>query len=126
MAVCGISIALSGSGVVLLAGLLGSVTLLQWHWAVGNTVGLLVIFYALLRNSADPMSHIRAAWALSWRAGIAVLGALWVTPKIGPTNAMEEIFLGLCLSLVIFSGIFSMLAYLMSVLHLSHRLGCRS
>jgi putative peptidoglycan lipid II flippase len=126
MAVCGISIALSGSGVVLLAGWLGSVSLVQWNWAIGNTVGLLVIFYVLLRTSSDPMSHVRAAWALSWRAGIAVWGALWFTPEIAPSNAMEEIFLGLCLSLVIFSGIFSILAYLMSVLHLSHRLGCRS
>jgi putative peptidoglycan lipid II flippase len=122
----GISIALSGSGVVLLAGLLGSVSLVQWHWAIGNTVGLLVIFYVLLRNSSDPMSHIRGAWALSWRAGIAVSGALWVTPEIAPTNAIEEIFFGLCLSLVIFSGSFSILAYLMSVLHLPARLGYRS
>jgi peptidoglycan biosynthesis protein MviN/MurJ (putative lipid II flippase) len=126
MAVCGISIALSGSGVVLLAGWLGSVSLVQWNWAIGNTVGLLVIFYVLLRSSSDPMSHVRAAWALSWRAGIAVWGALWFTPEIAPTNAMEEIFLGLCLSLIIFSGIFSILAYLMSVLHLPPRLSCRS
>jgi peptidoglycan biosynthesis protein MviN/MurJ (putative lipid II flippase) len=122
----GISIALSGSVVVLLAGWLGSVTLVQWHWAIGNSVGLLVIFYVLLRSSSDPMSHVRAAWALSWRAGIAVLGALWVTPEIAPTDAIEEIFFGLCLSLVIFSVSFSILAYLLSVLHLPTRLGYRS
>jgi len=79
-----------------------------------------------LRSSSDPMSHVRAAWALSWRAGIAVLGALWVTPEIAPTDAIEEIFFGLCLSLVIFSVSFSILAYLMSVLHLPTRLGYRS
>jgi hypothetical protein len=39
---------------------------------------------------------------------------------------MEEIFLGLCLSLVIFSGSFCILAYLMSILRLSPRLGYRS
>jgi peptidoglycan biosynthesis protein MviN/MurJ (putative lipid II flippase) len=65
----GMSIALSGSGVVLLAGTLGSVALVQWHWVIGNTVGLLAIVYVLLRRTSHPARYVRPV--IGWCARVS-------------------------------------------------------
>lgn len=82
IAASSISIALSGSGVVLLAGWLRNVTLLQWHWAIGNTVGLCVIIVLLLRPVAQPAQYVRAALVFLLRASSAVFLALWATSSV--------------------------------------------
>jgi len=63
----GASIALSGVAMVLLAGELGSVALVQWHWTIGNTVGLFVVLFMLLREHgpAVPLCTCRRGLAMA-------------------------------------------------------------
>ena len=121
IAAAGISIAVIGSGIVLLAGRLGSVTLVQWHWVVSNSVGLMMILYLLLRRTSDPIQYVRAGWTLTWRAGLAVLLSIWLTPEIGPVHAVLDIILGLSLSFAVFCASFIGLLYLMDALHLPNK-----
>ena len=117
----GISVAVIGSGTVLLAGWLGSVTLVQWHWIVSNSIGLMIILYLLLRRTSDSIKYLRAGWSLTWRAGLAVLVSIWLTPEIGPVHAALDIFLGLSLSFAVFCASFIGLLYLMDTLHLPNK-----
>ena len=121
IAASGISVAIIGSGIVLLAGWLGSVTLVQWHWVVSNAIGLMIILYLLLRRTSDPFKYVRAGWTLTWRAGFAVLVSIWLTPEIGPVHAALDIILGLSLSFAIFCASFIGLLYLMGALYLPNK-----
>lgn len=121
IAVAGISVAIIGSGIVLLAGWLGSVILVQWHWVVSNAIGLMIILYLLLRRTSDPFKYVRAGWTLTWRAGLAVLVSIWLTPEIGPVHATFDIILGLSLSFAIFCASFIGLLYLMGALYLPNK-----
>ena len=98
----GVSIALSGSGVVLLARWLGSVTLVQWHWAISNTMGLLVILFMLLRRTPHPAQFIRRAFSWLLRACIVILSPLAVTPSVVSVSGAWNLMAGLTLSLGIF------------------------
>ncbi|NQW82632.1 MAG: hypothetical protein HQ450_01660 [Alcaligenaceae bacterium] len=118
IAASGISVAVIGSGIVLLAGWLGSVPLVRWHWVVSNSIGLMIILYLLLRRTSDPIKYVRAGWSLTWRAGLAVLVSIWLTPEIGPAHAAVDIILGLSLSFAVFCVSFIGLLYLMGALYL--------
>lgn len=114
----GISIAVSGSGVVLLAGWLGSVTLVQWHWAIGNTLGLCVILFLLLRRVAQPGQYVRAALAFLLRAASSVLLALWATSSVASSGDAWGPLAKLVLALIVFGGSVAVLAGLTGALDL--------
>jgi peptidoglycan biosynthesis protein MviN/MurJ (putative lipid II flippase) len=121
IAAAGISVAIIGSGIVLLAGWLGSVTLVQWHWVVSNAIGLMIILYLLLRRTSDPFKYVRAGWSLTWRAGLAVFVSIWLTPEVGPAHAAVDSILRLSLSFAIFCASFIGLLYLLGVLYLPNK-----
>jgi len=121
----GVSIALSGSGVVLLAGWLGSVALVQWHWVIGNTVGLLVVLLMLLRRVDHPAQYICSAFSWLFRSCVVILLALAVTPSASSASSIWTNISSLALSLVIFGGIVMLLASLARVVDLRQILGRR-
>jgi putative peptidoglycan lipid II flippase len=121
----GVSIALSGSGVVLLAGWLGSVTLVQWHWVIGNTVGLLVVLYVLLRRTSHPAHYVRSAFTWLLRACGVILLALAVTPSSISASGAWGVMAGLTLSLGMFGTSALVLASLVRVVDLRQILGQR-
>lgn len=114
----GISIAMSGSGVVFLAGWLGSVALVQWHWAIGNTVGLCVVLFLLLRRVAKPGQYVRAAFTYFLRASSSVLLALWVTSAVASLGDALGPLAKLALALTVFTGSVAVLAGLTGALDL--------
>lgn len=113
----GMSIALSGSGVVLLAGTLGSVALVQWHWVIGNTVGLLAIVYVLLRRTSHPARYVRPVIGWLLRACIAVFLALALTPSVGTANDAWGRMAQLMLSMGVFSVAVVVLTGLIGVIN---------
>ena len=119
----GVSIALSGAGVVLLAGWLDSVALVQWHWAIGNTVGLLVVLFMLLRRTLRPERHVRSAFTWLLRACAVILIALAVTPSVVSASSAWSTVTGLTLSFSIFCASFIALSSLMRVMDLRQILG---
>jgi peptidoglycan biosynthesis protein MviN/MurJ (putative lipid II flippase) len=119
----GVSIALSGSGVVLLAGWLGSVALAQWHWAIGNTVGLLVVLFILLHRTLHPEQYVRSAFTWLLRACAVILLALAFTPSVVSVSSAWSIATGLTLSLGIFGASVTALASLVRVVDLRQLLG---
>lgn len=114
----GISIAVSGSGVVLVAGWLGNVTLVQWHWAIGNTLGLCVILFLLLRRVAQPGQYVRAALAFLFRAGSSVLLALWAASSVASAGDAWGPLAKLVLALIVFGGSVAVLTGLTGALDL--------
>lgn len=114
----GISIAVSGSGVVLLAGWLDSVTLVQWHWAIGNTVGLCIILFLLLRRVAQPAKYVRAVLSFLLRACSSVFLALWVTSSLANSGDALGPLAKLALALIVFGGSVAALAGLTGALDL--------
>ncbi|MFM2074259.1 MAG: Lipid flippase MurJ [Pseudomonadota bacterium] len=117
MAVGGAGIALSGMGLVLLAGWLGSVMLVQWQWAIGNTIGMCVMAFLLLRRLAQPGRHVLAA--LNWllRAGVVVLLALLVTPSVSAAGDAWSLMVGLILALAVYGSTVAVLAALVGILN---------
>lgn len=122
----GISIAVSGSVVVLLAGGLDSVALVQWHWAIGNTVGLCVILFLLLRRVAQPGQYVRAALAFLLRASASVLLALWATSSVASSGDAWGPLAKLALALIVFGGSVAVLAGLTGALDLREMVRRRS
>lgn len=116
IAVAGVSIAVSGSGAVLLAGWLGSVTLVQWHWAIGNTVGLCVILYLLLRRVAQPGRYVRTALAFLLRASCSVFPAIWAASLVAHLDDAWGPLAKLVLALIVFGGSVATLASLTGAL----------
>lgn len=122
IAVGGVSIALSGSVVVLVAGWLGSVTLVQWHWVIGNSVGLFVILVTMLRRISHPVRYIRSATSWLFRACIVVFLALAVTPSFVKSADPWSITSGLMISLVVYGVAAVVLGGFASVLNIRHLL----
>lgn len=118
MVVGGAGLTLSGMGVLLLAGLLGSVTLAQWHWVIGNTIGMFVMAFLLLRRSAQPEQYLRVVLAWLLRAVAIVLLALLVTPSVSAVGDKLSILGGLTMSLAVFGATVVVTAHLAGVLDL--------
>jgi len=122
----GAGIALSGMLIVLMAGKLGSVALVQWHWFIGNTVGLSMVLFMLLHRTARPAQHLRAS--LSWllRAGAVVQLSLLVTPIVPSVSHSWELVTHLSLSLAVFGAFTAVLSCLAGILDFRQILGRRS
>ncbi|MFZ9179517.1 MAG: lipid II flippase MurJ [Limnohabitans sp.] len=119
----GASIALSGVAMVLLAGELGSVALVQWHWTIGNTVGLFVVLFMLLRGTAQPFRYVRAAGAWLWRACAVILLALWVTPPVAGSGTFWGALAGLAVALTVFGTSAAVMASVVGILDIRQILG---
>lgn len=116
----GISIALSGSAVVLLAGWWGSVTFVQWNWVIGNSVGLLVIMIILLRRTGFLMCYTRSIIFWFLRASIAIFSALIITPSLVDAGDAWHIASGLIVSLGVYGVAVVIFAGLAGVLDLRY------
>ena len=119
MAVVGTGIALGGSGVIALGAWLGDAWVVQWHWTIGNTVGMILVLLAILRQIAQPGR--RVAYSVFWMvraAGIVGL-ALWLTPVFISTGLGGQI-MGLVLSFAIFALGVTVLAQLTRLVDLLH------
>lgn len=125
MAIVGAGIALIGIAVVLLASSLGSVALVQWHWVVANTSGLLVMMFLLLRRSTQPRRLVRAAFAWLSRAAVSVLLALWVAPSVASDGDAWSMLTGLVVSFAIFGVSTTVFASLVGVFDLRQIMGLR-
>lgn len=122
MVVSGASAALSGMAMVLLAGRLGSVSLVQWHWVTGNTVGLFVVLFILVRRTDRPARHIRIALVWLFRACTVILLALWLTQQVASAGFALGTLAGLVLSLVVFGASAMALAGMAGILNLRQTL----
>jgi len=117
----GTSVALSGTTVVLLAGWTGSVTLVQWNWVIGNTIGLFVMLYLILRRATASRHFLLTGWTLIWRSSLAALLAIVITPDLTSVNTLSDIFFGLFFSCSVFSVFFVGILYLMGILYLPNK-----
>ena len=98
---------------------------MQWHWVIGNTVGLLVVLLMLLRRVDHPAQYICSAFSWLFRSCVVILLALAVTPSASSASSIWTNISSLALSLVIFGGIVMLLASLARVVDLRQILGRR-
>lgn len=119
----GVTIALSGTGVVLLAGWLGSVALVQWHWVIGNSMGLLVVLFLMVRRTSNPAQYLynTSTWLL--RACVVIVLALMLTPSVIGAFDVWSTAASLTLSLGVFGLLVIVLASLVRVLNVRQILG---
>ena len=123
MAAAGAAIALSGMAVVLLARELGSVALVQWHWAIGNSFGLCVMLFSLLRLTTQPAHNVRVALVWLLRATVVVLLAVWVTPPVADHSSVLGVLTGLIFSFALYGASILVLAKLAGILDLRQIMG---
>ncbi len=119
----GLTIALTGTGVVLLAGWVGSVTMVQWHWVIGNTGGLLVVLFLLVRRTPEPAQYVNNTIFWLLRSCGVILLALVMTPSVVSGVDVWSTMAGLTLSLGVFGVIVIVLASLVRVLDLRQIFG---
>jgi O-antigen/teichoic acid export membrane protein len=117
LAIIGVSIAISGLAVIYTAKYYDSSIIIQWHWLIGNFIGLLLCLIIFIKKCKFHISEIYTSvkWLL-FVSTVVALSAL-ITPEIIFGIGKIDVLLALILNFSIFITVAFFIAYVSGLLN---------